>query len=178
MIGTALRERNMVPLRLMPSTLSHISFVSSATAWFVSMTPALLHSTSRRPYVSTALSMILSQSLSNATFPSMPEITPPAAVTSSTTCLSDSAFHSAATTFAPSAAKRAAIARPIPEPAPVITATLSASLIWTSPIVLRSAQAVLSVPGHSSSADALWSVYPLALCAATCHSRGKAHPAS
>ena len=49
MIGTASRVRYIAPNRLMPMTRSHISFVSSATPWFTSMTPALLHSTSSRP---------------------------------------------------------------------------------------------------------------------------------
>src|SRR5258708_21055461 len=55
--------------------------------------------------------------------------TPPAFSISVALLLADSARTSATITFAPSSAKRIALARPIPEPAPVINATLSLSNI-------------------------------------------------
>src|SRR5258705_8257886 len=54
---------------------------------------------------------------------------PPAFSISAALLLADSARTSATITFAPSSAKRIALARPIPEPAPVINATLSLSNI-------------------------------------------------
>src|SRR5271154_2804040 len=53
--------------------------------------------------------------------------TPPAFSISAAVLLAVSARTSATITFAPSCAKRIALARPIPEPAPVINATLSLS---------------------------------------------------
>jgi hypothetical protein len=47
-------------------------------------------------------------------------------------CLAASSFKSTATTVAPSSAKRCAIARPMPWPAPVTTATFPAKRILVS----------------------------------------------
>ncbi len=55
--------------------------------------------------------------------------TPPAFSISAAVLLAVSARMSATITFAPSRANRIALARPIPEPAPVINATLSLSNI-------------------------------------------------
>ncbi|CAB4882775.1 unannotated protein [freshwater metagenome] len=80
--------------------------------------PALLNAISIRPYVSKATLYIFSTSaaLVTSAFTKIPPVAFAAASP-------DSAFISTATTFAPSLAKRFAVARPIPLPAPVITAT-------------------------------------------------------
>ena len=80
--------------------------------------PALLNAISMRPYVSKATLYMFSTSEALVTS-ALTKIPPVAFAAASP----DSAFMSTATIFAPSLAKRLAVARPIPLPAPVITAT-------------------------------------------------------
>src|SRR4051794_27232778 len=61
--------------------------------------------------------------------PCAPTIVPPLSLIAATAASSRAPFQSPATTLAPSAAKSVAIASPIPEPAPVITATFPCSRI-------------------------------------------------
>jgi hypothetical protein len=79
-------------------------------------------------------------------------------------------FRSAQTTFAPSAAKRIALARPMPEPAPVTMAILSASLIFGPPSCQRrlasqrvKCTCVLHPPGSQPSLGRRYSPTPTVL---------------
>ena len=75
-----------------------------------------------RPNSLTALSIMATHSASSATLAFTATMLPPMEATAASTA---SLCQSAATTLAPSATKSLAVARPMPDPAPVMTATLS-----------------------------------------------------
>src|ERR1700761_454046 len=88
------------------------------------MMPALATITSSRPKVVTAASTIASASSLFETSPTTARTSPPAAAMLARSVSSRAASTSLTTSRAPSAAKRSAVARPMPLEAPVTTATL------------------------------------------------------
>ncbi len=121
----------MAPNRLMSSTLwkSDRSSSRNRGCWAPEM-PALLNMISRPPNSATAKSTNACVSSRRATSVRLKRAVAPSPATSSWPV---SSLISAATTLAPSATNNWAVARPIPLPAPVITATFPFRL---SPIVL------------------------------------------
>ena len=89
---------------------------------------ALLCSTSRPPKCFAAASIIAITEASSATSATWPTARPPAASISFATASAPAPFTSATTTAAPSRASSSAVARPMPDAAPVTIATLPASL--------------------------------------------------
>src|SRR5215471_11986198 len=80
----------------------------------------------RAPNLRAPASTMRSTSASSATSPCTASAVPPARATASTVWWAAASSMSATTTRAPSPANRRAAARPMPIPAPVMTATLSA----------------------------------------------------
>ena len=99
--------------------------------------PALLKSTSSRPYVSTAAAIRFRTSSSFETSARMNVAAPPSASISRATAAPLSSCQSDTTTLAPSRANSSALARPMPEPPPVTIAVLPGSL----PVCARTASA-------------------------------------
>src|SRR5208282_383574 len=97
------------------------------TTFLGTKTPALLNRMSSRPNALTVSLTIRSTSAPTRTSTDTDLATPPAFSISAAVLAADSARTSASISFAPSCANRIALARPIPEPAPVINATLSLS---------------------------------------------------
>src|SRR5262245_53146631 len=89
--------------------------------------PALPWNTSSRPKARSAASTRPSSTPRAVTSPGQARASPPRAPISATSVASPASSRSLATTRAPSSAKRSAVARPMPEAAPVIAATLPAS---------------------------------------------------
>src|SRR5712692_10303810 len=117
-------------LRLMAMTRSHCTPSVSSTERSLSFhrTPALLYRTWSEPKRFTPASTIRLTSSSTATSPTAANAWPPAFSTSATVSSAAALLMSHTTTRAPSAAKRTAASRPIPMPAPVISAVLPVSL--------------------------------------------------
>ena len=101
------------------------SVVSGAEA--ACITPALAYSTLTDPNALSAATISSRTSSGSVTSQGTKTASPPAPWISSTTSLPSASRRDAATTFAPSAANRMAPARPSPDVAPVITATLPVS---------------------------------------------------
>src|SRR4051794_20964689 len=116
--GTTAWAARKNAVRLTSSTRSHSARVISVTGFVSAGMPALLWKTSRPPKRSTAVWTTRATSASSVT--SAPTASAPSP---SQRCAS----RSTATTLAPASANRRAVARPMPEPAPVTTATLPAS---------------------------------------------------
>src|SRR5438094_407688 len=116
-------QRN-TPRRLIASTRSHSSRLKSAVSARRCMTPALLNAASRRPKLDTI------RSIRDATCPSSLTSQPrarafrPEASRCDASARTPSSWLSATTTEEPASAKAFAVASPIPEPAPVTSATL------------------------------------------------------
>ncbi len=135
--GTPALQPRKTPVRLIAIVRSQVSSdVSTASPSAGSMMPALLNSTSSRPNVSSASSTMAWQSSLLATS-AVTQIAVPGRSASISSTVSRHAFSlmSTATIRAPSAENSRQVSRPIPPPAPVISATLSASrsLISRSP---------------------------------------------
>src|SRR5882757_378637 len=81
------------------------------------------------PNLPVANLIIFSTSAGLPTFATIDSAVPPALRISPATRVAPCSFRSTTTTAAPSAARRFAVASPIPEPEPEIKATLSLSLI-------------------------------------------------
>src|SRR3954468_2861536 len=118
--------------------------------------PALLTSTSSRPYVSTAVWMSAAAPFQSATSSVLATASPPDSRISSTTCCAGASEEpspsrdvpmSLTTTRAPSAAKASACARPSPPPAPVTMTTRPSQM----PMRLLS-QISLAAVGHQRGA--------------------------
>ena len=77
-----------------------------------------------RPYCDTALPINASTSAAFETSVATQVASPPAFLMASTVALPERAVRLATTTFAPAAPNASAVARPIPDPPPVTTATL------------------------------------------------------
>ena len=98
--------------------------------------PALFTNTSRLPNVATVFSTAALTALASAASAWIAIALPPAASMAFTTDAAASApFEYVIATFAPSAARRFAIAAPMPRDAPVTSATLLLSLDMGSPMV-------------------------------------------
>ena len=116
-----LQHRN-TDLRFTSCTRCHASSdVSSTEASSFGEMPALLNSTSSLPYDSRARAYISRTASSSATSQASARSTP-----------SKSSVRSAPTTVAPSARNSAAVSRPMPPAAPVMTQTFPASRLMTS----------------------------------------------
>ncbi|MPN63000.1 hypothetical protein SDC9_210754 [bioreactor metagenome] len=118
LLSASLEQRN-IPPRLMPMTFDHCSKSVSFTR-FLTLIPALDISTSMPPMISSTFknpSFTLAGSLTST-------LTPPVkSGLSFKTFFRASSFQSNMTTFAPSLAKRLAVAKPMPL-APQVTTTL------------------------------------------------------
>src|ERR1700729_715238 len=127
MPGAAAWEHRNVPLALTAKLRSQSSSVASITdpALF---TPALLYNTSTWRYSLRICSKALVTCSRSATLATMGSAVPPEAAISPAVSLAASALRSTTATAAPSRANRTAAARPMPDPAPVTTAVLPASL--------------------------------------------------
>jgi len=77
----------------------------------------------RPPKRSTVAATIRPQAVSSVTSAPSPNASPPAALIARAVSSAAAAARSTHATRAPSAAKRIAVARPMPEPAPVISAS-------------------------------------------------------
>ncbi len=119
MCGSTARVSRKGAVRLTRMTRSHSASLTSASADIRSMIPALLTSTSTPPKRSTAVATTASTTDCSLRSPVTATAMPPASLISSTTARTPSALRSAATTRSPWAAKVSAVARPMPEPAPV-----------------------------------------------------------
>src|SRR6266700_1789693 len=107
-------------IALMRSNTSPLtSAVSTAGLWM----PALLNAASSRPKVETVCSTMAATSASSATSQRMPFALWPAATRSSAAERTPASLTSASATAAPASAKALAVARPMPEAAPVTSAT-------------------------------------------------------
>src|SRR6202050_831500 len=123
----AAREHKNVPLALTAKHRSQSSSLASTTEPEL-FTPALLYSTSTRPNSPLIWRKARSTWAASATSAPTARARPPAAVICSVASFAAWALRSTRATSAPSRANRSAAARPIPEPAPVITATRPESL--------------------------------------------------
>src|SRR5277367_4548498 len=132
MIGTA----NFMP-RKTPRALTAISrsqaAVSKRSSTALPLNPASLTRMSSLPYSANVASTVAFHSASLLTSSRRNIAAPLALVMSATTRLPSSSSISATTTLAPSRAKIRAMLAPMPDAAPVISATLSSSLIGIPP---------------------------------------------
>src|SRR6266545_60886 len=137
MDGAAAWEHRNVPLALTAKLRSQSSSVASTTDPRL-FTPALLYRMSTRWYSLRICSKALVTCSRSATLAATASAVPPEAAICSAASLAASALRSTTATAAPSRANRAAAARPMPEPAPVTTAVLPASLpVIVSRLLLR-----------------------------------------
>ena len=113
------------PRKLIAFTRSKSSARSSAASLGGACTPALLNAMSSRPKVATARSTIVTACASSATSQVTLIAWWPAVVSSSVAARSAISSMSASTTAAPASAKALAVASPMPDAAPVISATWS-----------------------------------------------------
>src|SRR5690348_11311525 len=109
--------------------------------------PATLSSASRRPNSSTAVRTIASTSASLVTSQCTARAPSPIAPAVS----ASAPLQSATTTFAPSRAKSCADALPIPEPAPVMTATLPSNIPMANPHTIWCQGTMAPISGLSKS---------------------------
>ena len=124
--GAAAWEHRNVPLALTAKLRSQSSSVASSTEPLL-FTPALLYSTSTRRYSPSTWPNALATWSRSATLAATGSAVPPAALIWAAVSLAAPPLTLTTATAAPSWANRAAAARPIPEPAPVTTATLPSS---------------------------------------------------
>ena len=113
------------PIRFTPSTRCHSSRLvwSTGPAW---PTPALLWSTSTAPSSANTRSASASTEAGSRTSAVCTVAWPPAAWISPATPVALASSTSTTCTLAPRRASSSAVERPMPEPAPVTTATLPA----------------------------------------------------
>src|SRR5260370_21931945 len=112
------------PRRLIPFTRSNSSPLTSAISTAGDCIPALLSAASRRPKADKVCSPIAATSAWSATLQRMPIALCPAATSSSAAERTAFSLPAANATAAPASAKALAVVRPMPEPAPVTSATL------------------------------------------------------
>jgi len=108
-------------------------FVASSSS--ECMMPALLNSTWSLPYSDSAKSIIALQSSALVTSAWKAVALPSARSTMTTVWRAVFSSRSTATTSAPSVAKRMALSRPMPLPAPVISATFPSNRPMCPPVV-------------------------------------------
>jgi hypothetical protein len=136
MWGTANLAPRNTERTLTAITRSQSSTLSS-TAVPGRSVPALLNSTSSRPNCSTVLATMASTEAASATSTSMATAWPPPSLMAATVSSALRRRTSATATAAPSAAKRIALAAPMPEPAPVTIAILFSSSMRTPEVWSR-----------------------------------------
>src|SRR5262245_39218246 len=127
--GCAYLAPSQTPLTLTAMMRSKIASSTSSTSsgdWGI---PALAKKMSRVPQAATARSTIIWLSAARVTSARTASARPPAFSICSAVDFVPASFRSTTATRAPSRAMASAEAAPIPEPAPVITATLPSSLI-------------------------------------------------
>src|SRR5215475_11969910 len=120
--GSAAREGKYVPVRLVSTTRSH-SAGAGARSRPSGRTPAELMSVLSTVNLATTWSTIRSHALASVTSVSIANASPPAALITRAVSFARSPIRSTHATRAPSAASRFAVAAPIPDPAPVMSAT-------------------------------------------------------
>ena len=120
------------PVRLTVSTRCHSSSSISSRRAERPM-PAALTRMSMPPKAATAASTAARTAAIEPTSHTALSATPPARRIVSTVAATPAPFTSTPKTFAPSAAKSRAVARPRPEPAPVMKSTRPANLIVPTP---------------------------------------------
>src|SRR5581483_12511841 len=119
---SAARVGRYVPLRFVSTTRSH-SAGAGARSRASGRTPAEFTSVVRCEKRCSVSSIMRSQAAASVTSASRASASPPAAVMARAASRARSATRSTHATRAPSAASRRAVAQPIPEPAPVTSAT-------------------------------------------------------
>ena len=124
MIRAARELHKNAPVRLTAMTRSHQASSASRKWRIVSVSPALLTSTSTVPKRRTAVSITPSTWAGTETSAAAAAADPPRAVIAAATASAPAGATSLTTTCAPSSPKRTAIARPMPRAAPVTIATL------------------------------------------------------
>src|SRR5215472_2017032 len=129
--GTAYFIPRKTPRALTPMICSQAA-VSNRSSTALPLIPALLTRMSSRPNSATVASTTACQLASSVTSRWWKRAVPLAATISATTLLPSSSSRSATTTVARSRAKMRAMLAPMPDAAPVISATLSASLMISS----------------------------------------------
>src|SRR5215469_16295168 len=112
------------PRRLIPITRSQSSRVLSAMGAMWAMTPALLNAASIRPNSATVRSTIAATCASSLTSQGMPIALWPPETSFCASAFTTSSRKSANTTAAPASANACAVASPMPDAAPVTSATL------------------------------------------------------
>src|SRR5437870_4189788 len=126
-VGTTAFVPRNDPVRMVPTTVCHISSVWSSKLTR-KLAPALLHRMETEPNACSVAATAAAQSSARCTSSRTPSARPPAAAMSRTTVSALSANRSATHTAAPSRANSRAWAPPIAPPPPVMTATLPLSL--------------------------------------------------
>src|SRR5690349_18663204 len=131
------RDMRNVPFMFTAITKSQTFSQSQSSGAFRGATPALFTSTSARPNRFTVSSTSRCESARLVTSPTITSASPRAVLTWAATVSRSADGRSASATFAPSCANTTAVAAPMPDPAPVISATLSRSrpAIWSPPWV-------------------------------------------
>src|SRR2546430_1234290 len=124
------------PVRLVSTTDCHSSNGKSSRDTADAPRPALLNRRSRRPNVSLVRAKRALTAEGSVTSVGTTSACAPDRVASRAVSSSGSRRRPARTTAYPSRASATAVARPIPDPAPVTTATLSAARIDSPPLVL------------------------------------------
>src|SRR5262245_1612721 len=127
--GSAYLAPSQTPLTLTAMMRSKIASSTSSTSSGDWGTPALAKKMSRVPQAASARSTIIWLSAARVTSARTASARPPAFSICSIVDFAPASFRSTTATRAPSRAMASAEAAPIPEPAPVITATLPSSLI-------------------------------------------------
>src|SRR6185436_16353684 len=127
--GSAYLAPSQTPLTFTAMTRSKMASSTCSTSWGDWGTPALAKKMSRVPHAASARSTIIWFSAARVTSARTASARPPAFSICSTVDLALASFKSTTATRAPSRAMASAEAAPMPEPAPVITATLPSSLI-------------------------------------------------
>src|SRR5829696_1359296 len=131
--GTAWWMVRYVPRRFTAMVASHSSGCSSSMGAQTPLMPALANTMSRRPKARTVSSTALCISSELATSATSGSALPPArSMSAAASRISDSVWLRTPTR-APSRAKRTAVARPMPDPAPVTSATLPSNSIAAAP---------------------------------------------
>ena len=138
MIGTKTRMPWSTPQRLTPSTHCQSASVNSQDAPTTGGTPALLQRMWTAPNASIVLAARASTSAARETSVRTGSTVAPPAFISDAVLARAPSSTSARTTFIPSAAKRSAIARPMPLAAPVTTAVLPLNSFMPPPFRISS----------------------------------------
>src|ERR1700730_3488401 len=122
--GAARKHPRMTACKSISSTRRHLSRSHCGKPGVPTAIPALLCRMSKRPKVDIAVSIMCRACSASVTSTRIAAARPPALSIIRTVSRAPASLRSAASTEAPSAARRTAVARPIPDPPPVMTAVL------------------------------------------------------